>query len=257
MEELSMKNTIYALGLLLAPPVISHADTITFDFTGELIVADPSGTILINNGSTVTPISASLTYDTVTGLGDSSLTLSMSDPYLDIPATFHDISMTRQGDSNLITGQVFVDWGVNTNMLNHVEWDATGLFTAIDFGLQVGDILSGTNLYRDTNGNGIGEAGEWLADISSATPYSDFLQSPNPITYPHISGGPAPLATTSGSLGLDGTTPFPGVVGYFNIGTGNSMHVTSISAVPIPSAIWLFISGILGLARISRRKNTA
>jgi len=62
-----------------------------------------------------------------------------------------------------------------------------------------------------------------------------------------------PMAATSNSLGLlDG--PFPGLRGYFNIGSGNSMQVLSVSSVPVPAAAWLFCSGLLGLVGIARRK---
>ena len=88
-----------------------------------------------------------------------------------------------------------------------------------------------------------------LGQPPSATPYSDLLQL-NTLDQQ----GPAPLATTSGSLGLDATTPFSGIRGYFDIGSGNSMHVTSVSTVPVPAAVWLFGSGLLGLVGIARRK---
>jgi hypothetical protein len=251
-------KSLYALGFCLMLPTASQAEIITFDFTGRFIVADPGGTILVNNGSTYTPMEASLTYNTVTGLGNSDLSLTMSDPFWNDPVTFHDITMTRQAGTNLITGQVLVDWIVNFDMPLHVEWDATGLFNAIDYGLQAGDVLSGSDLYRDANGNGVQDAGEFLIDISSETPYSDSLgYYPNPfdpLFNAHIPGGPAPMAATSGSLGFDETTPFPGFVGYFDIGTGNSMHVTSVSAVPVPAAAWLFGSGLIGLIGIAKRR---
>ena len=61
------------------------------------------------------------------------------------------------------------------------------------------------------------------------------------------------MAATSLSAGvLSG--PFTGIRGYVDIGSGNSMTVTSISAVPVPAAVWLFGSGLLGLLGISRRK---
>ncbi len=155
--------------------------------------------------------------------------------------TFHDISMSRIDGSNLIDGTVLVDWNSNIDWLAHVEWDASGLFNAIDIGLQVGDTISGTNLIRD---------GSILADVNSATPYSDQLTGQSEfISY-------APLAATSNSLGFGPETPFYGVAAYFDIGSGNSLHVTgySVSAVPIPAAVWLFGSGLLGLIGVARRK---
>lgn len=256
-----MKKCISALAGLLAFPLVTQAAIIDFDFTGRLIVADSGGNIIINEGKTYTPISASLSYDTDLGVGSSGLSITMNNAgFLNLPATFHDISMTRNAGTNLITGQIFVDWNGNFNMPLHIEWDATGLLNAIDFGLQAGDVLSGTELYHDANGNGVQDAGEnTLLDIASATPYSQTLEdsywagqgSTNPDPQ-----GPAPLAATAGSLGLDDSTPFPGVRGYFDIGSGNSLHVTGVSVVPVPAAIWLFGTGLLGLAGLARRRRT-
>ena len=249
----NIKKIMCTAILATSLPIASQAAVITFDFTGRLIVADQYGGILINNGQTYTPIAASLSYDTVTGIGSSGLSITMNGAdFLGAPPTFHDISMTRQAGTNLIDGEVLVDWSGNFDMPLHVEWDATGLFNAIDYGLQVGDKLSGTNLYRDSDLNGIWDPGELVANIGSVTPYSDSLQIGNP--YYQSDQGPAPMAATEGSMGLDATTPFPGIRGYFDIGSGNSMYVTSVSAVPVPAAVWLFGSGLIGLVGFARRK---
>jgi len=231
-------------------PITSQANVITFDFTGRLVVVDSFDSIMNNNGLPYTPISASLEYDTVSGIGSSNLSISMADDFFQLPVTFHDISMTHQAGTNLITGQALVDFGPNPNMPLHVEWDATGLFNAIDFGLQAGDVLSGSDLYRDANGNGVQDVGEYLTDIASVIPYSDSLQ------HTIHQQGAAPMAATIGSLGLDASTPFAGIRGFIDIGSGNSMHVTSVQTVPVPAAVWLFGSGLLGLIGIARRKKS-
>jgi len=249
------KKFIYVLGICLLSSV-SHATSITFDFTGRFVVAGADGSILLNHdGQTYIPISASLTYDTNTGLGNSDLTITANGAnFFGFPPTFHDVSMTRQADTNLINGQVLVDWNVTPNMPMHIEWDATGLFNAIDYGLQAGDKLSGTNLYRDSNEDGFWDSNEWVANINSATPYSDILQTSIFGYDSSWDQGPAPMAATANSLGLDETTPFYGIRGYIDIGSGNSMYVTSVSAVPVPAAIWLFGSGLIGLIGLARRK---
>jgi hypothetical protein len=269
----TFKKAIYALGFCLTCPAIVQADVITFNFTGGLVVADQNGNIFINDESAVTPIAAGLIYDTASGLGSSNLSLTMSEGFWSYPVIFHDISMAYQPGTNLITGQVLVDWyGIwdsdgnpaGLNMPLHIEWDATGLFNAIAYGLQPGDIISGTNLYRDANGNGVGEAEEWLADVNSATPYSDVLQTlqGGGPTWSWLAAygslqGPAPMAATSGSQGLGPETFQPGIRGYLDIGSGNSMHVVSVSSVPVPAAVWLFGSGLAGLIGFARRKTRA
>ena len=85
--------------------------------------------------------------------------------------------------------------------------------------------------------------------------------------------GTLPLVTdtvvdsTNGDVGIGGspmpTAPFPGFNANFDI---MSMHVTGctdtgtgtdacqVAAVPVPAAVWLFGSGLLGLVGIARRK---
>ena len=241
-----------ALSLMLGACLVSggaSASIINFDFTGRLVVAGGNGVIISGNSGQFTPIAASLSYDTVSGIGNSSISITMTQGFMGQPATFHDLSLSQQSGSNLISGNVLVDWNGNNNMPLHIEWDASGLLNAIGFGLQAGHVLSGSDLYFDSNGNGVQDTGEFVADISSATPFSDSL-----LADPNQAQGPAPLAATSNSLGLDATTPFPGIRGYFDIGSGNSMHVTSVSSVPVPAAVWLFGSGLLGLIGVTRRK---
>jgi len=240
------KKAVFASSLCLLP-LVSHASSITFDFTGRLVVADSIGGII---GPAYTPIAASLTFDTEAGIGSSDLSIQMNDFYLGAPATFHDISMTQIAGTSLIDGEVLVDWNGTNNMSMHVQWDATGLFDAMSDGLVAGDVLSGSVLYHDANGNGVQDAGEFTRNIASADPYSDSLQLD-----PASMQGTAPMAATSGSLGLAADTPFSGIRGYLDIGSGNSMHVTSVvSAVPVPAAVWLFGSGLIGLFAVAKRK---
>ncbi len=255
-----MKRFRYVLATVLALPMVSQADIITFDFTGRLIVAGSDGSILTNNGNTYTPVAASLTYDTVSGIGSSDLSITMSEQWNGAYATFHDISMSLQAGTNQISGQVGVDWSGNTNMPLHIEWDATGLLNAIGYGLQAGDVLSGSDLYHDANGNGVQDPGEFLSNINSATPYSSSLEDAYYATYYGTANpdpqGPAPLAATSNSMGLT-SGPFLGIRGYFDIGSGNSMHVVSVSPVPLPAAFWLLGSGLVGLIAMARRRPAA
>lgn len=232
-----LKQGTVALALM-ASANLASADVIDFFFTGQLTVADEFGNIISNNGLTATPISANLSYDTVSGIGGSDLNISVNGSgFLGVPVTFHDITMARVGTTSAIQGNVLVDWNGTNNMNLDIVWDASGLFNAIDIGLQVGDTISGTTLIR---------AGSPDVNVGSATPYADSLSGQTVIQ------NFAPLAATSDSLGLlDG--PFVGVRGYFDIGSGNSLHVTGLSAVPVPAAVWLFGSGLLALVGLGRK----
>lgn len=238
------------LGFCCAVSGVAQADILTFDFTGRLTIAglvDYGGGVQQFDIIAYQPISASLSYDTASGVGSSGLSMTTDTLFFGAPMQFHDITMTHRPGTNLIDGQVLVDWNLTQDIQVLVEWDATGLMNAIDYGLQVGDKLSGTNLYRDANGDQMWDASEWVADIGSATPHADVLMQMEGYG-PYTLQGPAPLAATSGSPGItDPTSPFYGVYGFFDIGSGNSMYVTSVTAVPVPAAVWLFGSGLLGL----------
>lgn len=225
-----MRNYLLTTCLVMLPP-IACADVINFDFTGRFSLGN----------TVILPISASLIYDTEAGLGNSDLSLSVEGFLFGSTPVFHDITMSRIEGSNLLDGYALVDWNGIKNMSHHLEWDASGMFNAIAFGLEVGDTISGTNLIR----NGI-----VVKDVESVTPFSDSFQNANNLQ------GYAPIAATSNSRGLGDETPFPGVVAHIDIGSGNSLHVTgySVSAVPVPAAVWLFGSGLLGLIGVARRK---
>lgn len=246
MASLAMIFTVAGVSL----PSVASASIITFDFTGRLTVVAPNGNLFNNtsNGGWQTPIAATLTYDTNIGVTSSTLNVNIGN-WFGVPAYIHDITAVSM-TGNIIDAQYLGDWNGNNDMPAHVQWDATGLINAIGYGLQVGDKLSGNSLYRDYNHDAIYDPSELLtANLGSATPYSD-----TPISGLGIPlQGYAPLAATGASQGFT-AGPFTGVVAYIDIGSGNSMYVTSVSAVPVPAAVWLFGSGLLGLMGMARRK---
>ncbi|MCW9057776.1 MAG: VPLPA-CTERM sorting domain-containing protein [Gammaproteobacteria bacterium] len=259
-----MKNTYKAVistavlsSVLLAAPV--SAAVYEFHFTGKFTLLDPVGGFMDQQS-----ISSTLTYDDSLGAGFSAnLSIENFDTF-GATATVHDISLQRYGTTNLVIGNMLVDWNVTAGMPISMVWDATGLFNAIDLGLQAGDVISGTNLKRD---------GQIIADVGSATPASDALG---------LNQGPAPLAVTTwntttlctpsvdcmgnalsggapfsddgigGSPLIDG--PFTGLNINFDIGSGNSLTVLSVSEVPVPAAVWLLGTGLIGLFGVVRRK---
>lgn len=253
-----LHRALPAAAIILVASSGVQADIINFDFTGRMTVVDPDGNIFYNyddiSGMSMpyTPIAATLSYDTLSGVGSSGLSISLGSVFFGAPGIFHDISMSLQPGSNLIVGRVLIDWAGAVDMPAHIEWDATGLLNAINYGLQVGDKLSGTQLYRDTNGDGVWDASELVvSDLGSATPYADSLLRAG---WAARRQGPAPLSATSGSLGLDATTPFEGFRVFLDIGSGNSMYVTSVTAVPVPVTAWLLGSGLFALIGWARRR---
>lgn len=236
----------------------ASADVYTFNFTGRMTVADSTGNVL-NSGEPdfngyQSPISAALTYDTVTGLGTSPLTITLDSVFMGSPATFHDITLARIGTSNLFDGQLLADWGGALDLAAHIEWDASGLMYAIDSGLmQVGDKISGDVLMRDPSGDhSFSEV--VIGSLGSAVPYTDSLILGKGVAPQYY----APLAATSGTLGLAEGTGLNGIRIYLDIGSGNSMYLTSVTAVPEPASWAFLLSGLclVGWAARQRREVT-
>jgi len=249
----------------LSAPV--SAAVYNFHFTGQYTLLDNLGGYADQQ-----PISSTLTYDDSSGSGFSAnLTIQNFDTF-GATATIYDLSLQRVSGTNLIVGNMLADWNFSTGVPLSMVWDATGLFNAIGVGLQAGDVISGTNLKR---------GGIVIADVSSATPASDGTLVDS-ATGQQLNQGPAPLAVTTlntttlcnpsinclgnavsggapfaddgigGSPMIDG--PFPGLNVNFDIGSGNSLTVLSVSSVPVPAAVWLFGSGLIGLLSVARRK---
>ena len=269
-------QNLVAITLIAATFHLTPASAAVFDFhfTGQYTLVDATGGYMDQ-----TPISSTLTYDDNSGTGFSGdMTIADFDTF-GSTAKIYNITLERVSGTNLILGNMLADWNVNYGMPLSMVWDATGLFNAIDIGLQAGDVISGTNLKR---------GGNIIADVGSATPASDGMPYSNydPLTDSYDSGnlnqGPAPLAITTlntsilcipgvdcigntlsggtnftddgiaGSPMIDG--PFTNININFDIGSGNSLEVLNVSTVPLPGAIWLFGSGIIGLAGLARRK---
>lgn len=261
---MSKNKVMGVLGVMvsLALPGVSQADVFTFNFTGRMSVA--MGTNIVNGGGSEyegyqTPISASLTYDTLTGLGASPLSITVQDVFFGAPATIHDISLVRIGDSSLFEGNFLVDWSASVNMNSHIEWDATGFLNAIDSGtLQVGDKISGDVLLRDANGDGeydrLDPAEVVIASLGSAAPYTDSLIASTGVV-PQLN---APLAATANTRGFYGGTPFDnGVAVYLDIGSGNSMYVTAITSVPEAETYAMLLAGLGLVGAAARRRRYA
>ncbi len=156
--------------------------------------------------------------------------------------------------------------------------NAISLYGAINNapgGPQVGDTISGDVLKQ--GGNTI------LASVGSATLASDgytdtttgytLNQGPAPLAMTTLNTNPLCVATFLGecygvnpsgdaSILIDnGIAESPlidniaeGSQFNLDIGSGNSMTVTAVNAVPVPAAAWLFGSGLIGLVGIARRK---
>jgi len=266
----------------------ANAASIEFHFTGRLTVVTNDGSEIVTDNQSAgvfdpyglqTPISSTFTYDTDTGYGQAQDFLAPFDFLIPGGTSVYDMSMQRIEGSNLMLGNMLINWAGSDGIPVSMIWDASGLLGAIDLapgGLQANDVVSGTNLLRN---------GQLIGDVGSAIPATDGLVHNEYI----VNQGPAPLAMTTldtsptcfpdrsgnywednclfvnpsadGILGDDGIAgsalidgPFPGFNINIDLGSGNSLTVVSVSSVPVPGAVWLFSSGLISLVGFARRQ---
>ncbi len=244
-----------SLGISVATmPTSASAAVIDASWSGLFTILDPAGVQLQNTSYPYygdatwgyglrTQISGTFSFNTSTGAG--SAVVNPFEFFNKGKASAHDIVMQAIGDGmggsgTLVAGKMLFDWATSTNINVGIILDAAGFFGA--GAVSTSDTISGVGATPASNGINKGKF---------------------PI-------GPAPMATTSfdtdfhnggafiiGDDGIGGDPmdngPFPGFSANFDI---TSIHVTNVTApaVPIPAAVWLFGSGLLGLVGVARRK---
>jgi len=244
-------NTLISSSLCVAISAPVEAAILDFDFDGLFTMVYGSGAPTQNTsypyyGDTTwgygkrTQVTGTLTFDTDTGVGTG--TIAPFEFFASGPIVFHDFVISSIGDGaggpgSLIMGNMLFDWK-STNISVEIVLDAAGLFGAVVGGMAVGDTVSGVG-------------------VTAAT---ENMPGNLPM-------GPVPIATTTydtdgvnitGDDGIGGSPmdngPFIGFNMNFDM---TSVTMTAISGVvPVPAAIWLFGSGLLGLAGLMRRRKT-
>jgi hypothetical protein len=265
----------------------AEADTVTASWTGALTFLGTQGSFTLisdncffggNYPCERGPINGTLTFDTVTGAGNVSVA-----PFSFAGsgnAVFTSMSLQKIGDGvggpgSLVLGNMLFNWNGNNGIPASIVWDASGLLSAVNGGLSVGQTITGGALPASDNTDTIAGAGGTTHPIGPALlattiwdttligqpcaqiPFPDFGNTcfgRNPSgTLPLVSDTVAD--STNGDLGVGGSPmpapPFPG----FNLNIDIlSAQVTNIEAVPVPAAVWLFGSGLAGLIGVARRK---
>jgi hypothetical protein len=288
---MSMKKTLLSTavaGVLgasaMAMPTNVSADIIEMTWSGHFTMINPTGTGAQVNADSPgdawyglrSDVSGTMTFNTSMGTGTgtvvpfsffgggaataSSITfVAIGNGGIDCGGPGVHTS-TPCGPGTLVLGNMGFTWGPTTGIPVSLVMDAAGMFGALGAGVSVSSNITGGTFAAtenfDFNPNTDPTKTKFLpmgAGPVVSTTWNTTTIAPGTVgTNP---SGTLPLITDSigGTPMPDG--PFPANNANFDI---MSIHVTNIIPdVPIPAAVWLFGSGLLGLAGIARRRKKA
>ena len=254
-----------AIAATLAGTLSAPAQAAVLDFTideGYFTMLDPGGAVFTNNAAKYyyadpivnygmrTPMSGTVQFDTTTMSG-SAVMGSFSFVADEKIATAHDITFQAIGDGAggegpLIIGNLLFDWDGNNNIPVEIVLDGSGLFAAMPT-MMPGDVITGGALpaSNDVTLKGFGSAPIGPSPMATTTYNTDGVS----ITGNDTIGG-SPMTTIPFA---DHNANFDMKVITF---VGCSADCTP-PPIPVPAAVWLFGSGLLGLVGVARRRKQA
>lgn len=283
---MNFRKTLLSVAIAgaMGASVSANAGTVVGSWTGAFTMLNASGINTANSdlGSCYTgmlqgtnclrtAVSGTMTFDTASGAGSGTVvpfSFFGSGLASATSVSFQGIGNGFGGAGPLVLGNMGFNWNGNNGIPVSIVMDASGFFGAMGAGLSVGQNVTGGALPA-SNGSMVGGAtypigaGPMVTTTWNTTSIGTPVLGTNP-------SGTLPLLTDtvvatdgSGMTGIGGspmpTAPFKGYNANFDI-----MKITIASCtpdvcpppapVPLPPAVWLFGSGLVGLAGIARRR---
>jgi len=152
----------------------------------------------------------------------------------------------------LVLGNMGFNWNDNNGIPVSIVMDASGFFGAVGGGLSTSDVITGGSLPASNGVAGSSKGGTYTVPIGPG-PVVTTTWNTTTIGTPILGTNPSgtlPLITDTVGGSPMPTAPFKGFNANFDI---TSLTVTSV-LVPVPAAVWLFGSGLLGLVGVARRR---
>ena len=249
----------------------ASADVITVAYDGWFTMINASGTgNLVNTDAEFGPmygrrtaVTGTMTFDTANGSGGGTMEAFSFFGSGNASATtisFQAVGNGAGGAGPLVLGNMGFNWNGTFGIPTSIVLDASGFFGAVANGLTTSDIISGTGSLGATDdfAFGFGALGTYAlpmgpAPIATTTFNTSDVDTGAPITVGDNPSGTLPFTDD----GIGGTPmkagPFPGFNANFDI---LNLHVVSVDTgvIPVPAAVWLFGSGLVGLVGVARRR---
>ena len=293
MKKATMKNTVKKTALCLAvaaalgTSAVASASTVNFSWNGLFTMLTNTGAPMSNTNYSTnswsgyrTDISGTMSFNTTTGTGSGTVTpfqfFNGTSPAVAQSVNFQAIGNGAGGPGTLVLGNMLFNWSGNNGIPVSIVLDAAGLFDAggatgtytvgqVINQTSAGDVLPASN-YMRSGKEQIGvvpvATTTWNTSLVGAActgnnGASCMGRNPSGGT-PLIADTVVPTGYSPTQTGVGGNPmiagPFVGDNANFDI---TSMTVTSVvSAVPVPAAVWLLGSGLLGLVGVARRKRS-
>lgn len=274
-----LKKTALSTALVAALGVgtatTAQADIILdLSWSGLFTMLDPAGKPLSNTSlgyydpdysnwlALRTSVSGTMQFNLTTGAG--SATLVPFDFFNgSLPAEAVGISMQAIGDGfgnpgTLVLGNMLFNWNGNNGIPVSIVLDAAGMFGALNDGFSVSESISGVGALPASNGIKLGQIP--IGPTPVATTTWNTTSTCTVVNAGDCMGvspsGTFPLIANSigGTPMIDG--PFTGYNANFDI---TNIHIDAVTdtgtpEVPVPAAVWLFGSGLMGLVGVARRR---
>jgi hypothetical protein len=274
---------------------VATAGVASFDWNGVFTMLDSGGGIIANTSNRgaaaqQTPVSGTMAFDTVTGAGTATLVpfafFKGTSPAEAVGINMQAIGDGAGGPGTLVLGNMLFNWNGNNGIPVSLVLDAAGFFTngatmatpASDgtytpYGYTgIGPVPIATTAWNTTNtaacdGNPVDPGANCMGVATSGILPLVFDTVSNPSdTSPNIGGGiggnpmqAGPFAGSNANFDVTVMTP----TGYDanatlppNCNFDPSGNCFQPPSVPVPAAVWLFGSGLLGLVGVARRKKS-